>query len=411
MKPIYSRILYRLIVCGLLSLCLPSLISAQIADRVFKSDPYFGPERKGQLLFELDNLSFFKNNEFSGPVMKGYTLPGFWVQPKLVYYPLENIKLEVGAHMLFYHGAYQYPLYSYTDIPNREGDYSRAHVIPFFRGQIALSDQWSFVIGNIYGAANHNLIEPLYSPELNLSADPETGLQILFDSKHVDMDVWVNWQSFIFRNDTHQEVFTFGLSTNFKYNDPHSKFHFYSPLQVLAQHRGGEIDTLTVNSVQTLMNGAVGVGALWNINKGVFKNLNLEVDATGYYQQAGSMWPFDNGYGVYVRASADIYDFRIKTSYWECDEYISIFGLPFYGALSTKEEGSTFKKPQMIYAGVEYSRSFGKGYTLGVDLDLYHNLSGEMNNPETGLRPVESSTAFAFGVYLRLNPSFLLKSF
>lgn len=165
---------------------------------------------------------------------------------------------------------------------------------------MALSDHVNIVLGNIYGASNHNLIEPLYNPELNLTCDPEAGLQLLYDSKAFDLDVWVNWQSFIFREDVHQEAFTVGISSRLKYNDPASRFHFYTPVQGLVQHRGGEIDTIFNNSVQTLMNGAIGVGGVWNTGHRIFKNLNVELDATGYYQQAGEIWPFDSGYGLYA---------------------------------------------------------------------------------------------------------------
>ena len=94
----------------------------------------------------------------------------------------------------------------------------------------------------------------------------------------------MNWQSFIFREDVHQEAFTVGISSRVKYNDPASRFHFYTPVQGLVQHRGGEIDTIFNNSVQTLMNGAIGVGGVWNTGHRIFKNLNVELDATGYYQ-------------------------------------------------------------------------------------------------------------------------------
>lgn len=395
-------------------LCLlPFSVDAQIAERVYQSDRYIDPDKKGQLSVELDNLSFFKNNEFDGTIVKGYSLPGVWLQTKAVYYPLSQLKLEAGLHMSWYHGAHRYPSSTYLGIPEWEADHyqSGAHFLPFFRAQVALSDHFDIVFGNIYGGSNHNLIEPLYAPELNLTADPEAGLQLLYRSALADMDLWVNWQSFIFQSDTHQEIFTVGLSNRFKLNDPASTLHLYVPLQGLVQHRGGEIDTITTQSVQTLMNGALGIGGQWNINRGALKHVNLELDATGYYQQSGELWPWDKGYGLYARASADIADFRVKTSYWQCDKFISLFGLPFYGALSFKHEGATYKRPQMVYVGLEYSRSFGKGYSLGIDVDLYHTLSGAMNDPATGIRPVSNNTAFTFGAYLRVNPSFLLKRF
>lgn len=409
----YSRSLF--IVCVLVAGMFVTLLpmQAQISDRVFKTDYKIDPNKKGELSVELDNISFFKDNEYAGSFLKGYSLPGLWVQPKAVYYPLDNIKLEAGLHLLRYWGANKYPNYAYQDIAKWKGNqYQKGiHVLLFFRAQVALSDHVDIILGDLYGGANHNLIAPLYDPELNLTADPEMGLQLLYKSRVFDMDAWVNWESFIFNTDTHQEAFTVGLSTRVKFNQPDSRFHFYLPIQGVVQHRGGEIDTIFTNSVQTLMNGAVGIGGVWNTGHTIFKNVNVELDATGYYQQAGKIWPFDTGYGLYARASADICDFRVKASYWSCKDFISMFGSPFYGAVSTKVEGATFDAPSMVYLGVEYSRVLGKGFSLGVDLDVYQSLSTTIHRPDAGSAPLGSATSFSAGVYLRINPSFLIKKF
>lgn len=395
-------------------LLMTQVVAAQISERVFKSDHSIDPEKKGQLSVELDNISFFKDNEYTGTIMKGYSLPGLWIQPKVIFYPLSNIKLEAGAHLLRYWGATKYPSLAYQDIAKWKGDQFQHgfHAVPFFRAQMALSDHVNIVLGDIYGGANHDLIEPLYNPELNLTADPEAGLQLLFDSRRFDLDAWVNWESFIFNGDTHQEAFTVGLSSRYKMNDPESRFHFYMPLQVLVQHRGGEIDTIYSNSVQTLMNGAIGAGAVWNTGNPIFRNVNLEFDVAGYYQQAGIIWPHNKGTGFYVRASADIYDFRVKTSYWNSHKFISMFGSPFYGAVSTAREGVTYDGQSLVYLGFEYSRSFGKGFSMGVDVDIFQHLPVNMYEPgKEGTSISGRATSFSAGVYLRVNPSFLIKSF
>lgn len=234
---------------------------AQVEDKVYKRDYNIRPEDAKGLFIELDNISFFKDNEFAGPVMKGYSLPGLWLQPKAVYYPLKNIKLELGVHALIYSGAYKYPNMAYHDIATWKGEqYQKgAHVLPFFRAQFTLN-KVNLVIGNIYGGSTHRLITPLYHPELNLTADPEAGFQILYDTRAFHLDAWVNWQSYIFEGDSHQEAFTAGLASQIDYNRPDARVHVYSPVQAIIQHRGGEQDTLYTNSVQTLMNGAVGVG-------------------------------------------------------------------------------------------------------------------------------------------------------
>ena len=59
-------------------------LEAQIPERVFKTDYRIDPEKNRELSVEIDNLSFFKDDEYSGAFMKGYTLPGLWLQAKAV---------------------------------------------------------------------------------------------------------------------------------------------------------------------------------------------------------------------------------------------------------------------------------------------------------------------------------------
>jgi hypothetical protein len=405
---------YSLLCRILLAFCLFLFVSdplpAQINDKVFMTDPTIHPEQTNELRIAFDNLNFFKNNEFDSDFLKGYSLPGFWAQFKLTYQPLDILRLEAGVYLLRFWGANKYPNYAYQDIARWKGNQYQTgfHALPYLRAQLKLSDHLQFIFGNIYGGANHRLIEPLYNPELNLMADPETGLQLLHHSRFVDVDAWVDWQSFIFNMDTHQESFVIGLSSRIKYNTEDALVHFYSPIQALAQHRGGEIDTIMTNSVQTLMNGAVGVGAIWNINSSKLKNINIEVNATGYYQQAGHLWPFNNGTGIYARASADMGDFSVDAAYQRCNNFISMLGNPLYGAASTSKSDFSFKNPQMLTFGIEYSKNFGKGSSFGIDLDIFQHLSATARTPEGSFNK-KASVSFSAGAYLRLNTSFLIK--
>ena len=177
MKSLLNISCLRISLCILFCLAGTSFIYtlyAQIPDRVFKTDFRIDPEKKGELSVEIDNLSFFKDDEYTGSFMKGYTLPGLWLQAKAVYYPLEMLKLEAGVHLQRFWGANRYPNMAYQDIAHWKGDqYQKGfHALPWFRAQVALSDHVNIVLGDLYGAANHNLIEPLYNPELNMVADP-----------------------------------------------------------------------------------------------------------------------------------------------------------------------------------------------------------------------------------------------
>ena len=156
------------------------------------------------------------------------------------------------------------------------------------------------------------------------------------------------------------------------------------------------------------MNASVGVGGVWNIAHRVVNRIGMEADFALSYQQAGELWPFDSGTGFYVRTYADLKDFRVKAGYWRCHDFVSLMGSPFYGALSFKDEGTLFHSPQMAILGLEYARSLGHGFSIGADVDVYCHLKGNKTTAEGEYLPTSSATSFSAGVYLRVNPSFLL---
>ena len=57
-----------------------------------------------KLFLQIDNNNFIKNNEYTSSVIEGYTLLGFNVAPKFIYYPSSRIKLSFGGDFLTYNG-------------------------------------------------------------------------------------------------------------------------------------------------------------------------------------------------------------------------------------------------------------------------------------------------------------------
>ncbi len=390
-----------------------NLLFAGRPKNLYTTPSYIESGSKGKLLVEIDNISFFKNNEFNSTFQSGYTLPGFWFQTRGVYYPLSNLKLEAGFHSIWFWGATHYPAFAYKGVSTWRGEESskRVHLLPFFRAHVALTENLDFVIGNIYGGENHRLIEPLYNPELNLISDPESGAQMLYRTPWIDLDTWVDWQSYIYELDTRQESFVYGLSTRFKVNAPKSCVHIYIPIQGLIQHKGGEA-VLVDKSIQTIMNGAVGAGLKWNVGHHVLKSVNVEFDIAGYIFPKGNTYYKDNGMGSYAELSFRLKNFNVKTSYWSCRNFIPIFGNVFYSSVSTKNEEMVYDRPKMLCMSVDYTRTIGKGFKLGLVAESFYFLSGSMSSLQTGL---PQSPAFganrniSVGVFLRVNPSFLLK--
>lgn len=389
-------------------------VSAQLDSLSFYDECRLNPEDKNKLEFCFDNLNFVLDNEYKGVLVKGYTLPGLWLLPRFTYQPLKNLKVEAGAYLLRYWGADRYPNLNYSDIAVwKGGQYQKGfHALPFFRVHYRASKTFDIILGHYYGKNNHRLIEPLYNAEMGLSADPEAGMQLLWKTRVFDMDAWINWESFIFQQDDHQEAFTFGISSRLKAAGFSDKVNVYFPIQTLFQHRGGEINTEAhFRSIQTWLNAAGGVGINVNGSRKIFRRFNAEVDGAFFSQQAGTLLPFDRGFGFQARAFVDLYRFRILGGYWQSHDFVTIFGNPHFGCVSIQDENITYKNPKMLFFKIQYAQRIAKGFAWGIHADLYNQLPVMVNDPEVGWYRQKNAPSVAVGLYLRTNFSLLLKKF
>lgn len=389
-------------------------VSVHIDSLLFENSHRIDSASCGELRLNFDALCFFRDNEYKGCLSKGYTLPGYRLQPTVSYQPLKNLRVEVGVSMLHYWGANKYPNLNYSDIATWKGDQTQTgfHLLPFFNVQLAVSRNFNLILGNIYGGANHRLIEPLYNQENALSADPEMGVQMQWQTKPLDFDVWVNWESFIFDKDTHQEAFTFGLSTRFKANSPERRTHVYFPLQVVMQHRGGEINPdAEQRQVKTWMNAAAGVGVTIHTDNSILTRLNAEADVAYYRQMTGALLPFDNGKGVYLKAEAAIWRFCLRGAYWDSSKFISIFGNPLYGSVGIHNRDFQMQRNRTVCAQLSYAQELGKGFSWGVQADVFNTLPTDDFVVGDKVYNNNNKVSLAAGIYLRVKPSFLLKKF
>ena len=371
---------------------------------------------------ELEALAFFKDNEFDGNVQRGYSLPGVRLQPRLTYTPIDEIKLELGLHATIYSGANKYPCYVFHDIATWKGDQyqSGAHLLPFFRAT-ARFKSITLAVGDIYGGATHGFVEPMYNPELILTDDPEMGFQMIVDTRRWHSDLWMNWQSYIFKESSHQEAFTVGWTQNINVWKRTKEDRTHSldiPIQLVIQHRGGEQDN-TKMGVQTIANGALGMGYEYKApGNRIVTSVQAEVMALYCLQQSGNLWPFKNGPALWVKASVDfIRDLRVTAGFFSAKNFCSLYGSQYFGTLSTKRAGGRFDGMNTGLISVEYSRTFANAYTIGANLKAYIYKTGSLalpaddTHPEPYTIPGEFSTPFSFGVYFRCSPSFVLKRF
>ena len=159
------------------------------------------------------------------------------------------------------------------------------------------------------------------------------------------------------------------------------------------------------------MNGAAGLGFVWNTKKPVLRRVGAEADLVFSYQQAGHLWPVESGTGYYLKAYTDLKDFRVKAAWWRNYSFVSLQGNPFYSCLSVDEPGTQFRSTGMFCLGLEYARNLGHGIILGADADIYLHKPFEKLVSGEGWEHKSFSNSFSIGAYLRVNPSILIRHF
>lgn len=428
-------------IIGTLSfLAIPTVSDAQVLDEAFTEDTDIKSLPERSLRLDIDATGFFRDNEYQSEVQNGYSLPGVRLTPHIAYNPLKQINIEAGASMLFFNGANRYPCFAYHDIAIWKGNqYQRGcHVLPWVRMQASFK-HIDIIAGNIYGASNHQLITPLYNAEQNISADPEMGVQILLHRPHILLDTWLNWQSYIFETDTHQEAFTVGTTAKILWNKQNAhnswfsfrrkpKISLYTPVQLVIQHRGGEQD-ITNFGVQTICNASIGLGLKWKDNRKFWHKglteLDAQVNGLACYQQSGKLWPFETGFATHTGIHTKWFNhLHLGADYvYIPKQFVSMYGNPFYSSISIKyggtqinDEGTIcgnynyqYEQLHNFHCHIGYQYTFAQAYTLGADAELFHLRS----NKRTSLDGNEKlrETNFSFGLYLKISPSIILKQF
>lgn len=405
----FKKILYT----GVISLCLSNNVNATGINEktLFYEDCTLNSKDKGKITLSADILNFFHNNEYWGGRTSGYTLPGFYIRPYIGFQPAKNIKIEAGIYLRHYWGAISYPQVYFRDVLRTVSNDSKnsIQIRPHIRVHAKIGKSVKLIFGNIYGGENHLLPEPLYNYERIMTEYPETGMQILADTRYLSLDTWINWESFIFRNDNHQEAFTFGVAARAKVNDEKEKYHIYFPINTVFQHRGGEIDTISGHRVQTWMNSSAGAGIVFNLKSKAVKRITAEATFAYYMEIEDNLMPFKKGYLLHGKVSADIWRFKIGTSFWKSYDFISLMGNPYYGSMYVPYNGNVLAKPEVGCINMEYAQRFGKSCILGFKADLY--LTGECQNISGNgeISTLKKNIGFTAGAYFRFTPTFVLK--
>jgi hypothetical protein len=334
-----------------------------------------------KLFLQIDNNNFVKNNEYFGQIAEGYTLLGFNLTPRMVYYPSSKVKLSVGGNFLTYYG--------------RENEVEASLLLSF---QYKLHPNLDFILGNIYGTVNHKLIDPLFNFERFLNQNIENGIQFLWNSDRVFADLWLHWEQQILQNDPFQEKFNVGLSSHFLLIDQES-YQISIPFQNLIRHEGGQINSNSEEPLTTLFNNATGLCYSRPLHYKFLHHLDITTYVVNYQDLSPEKRQmYIDGTASYTTLELRNNHIDFTLGYWYGKQFVAPIGNPIFESYSRTKFYVEEPIRQLAIGKINYQKNVFKGINLGFRFEGYYDLIG-------------SNMEYTWAAMVVFNERFFLRSF
>jgi hypothetical protein len=365
-------------------LILSLLIALQMpAFGQFDNSAFYQSKRKfedGRGLYGgLNTMGFLRNKEYFNNVASGYTLFGFQFNPYLSWQAGDNFRLDGGLYLLKDFGFNQFnqvqPTFSFT----------------YFEPGVKL------IFGNLDGALNHRLIEPLFNFENSISRRQETGLQLIVENDRIFWDTWIDWRNMIYPADKEQEEFVVGTSAFLVVKDA-DEFTVGLPLQATLLHKGGQIDILNL-PVYSLLNYSIAASLAWEGGEySQLKEVKFE-PYWSFFRKVGDApdIPFDKGEGWMLNLTVRTSGFYSQVSYWNGIDFFSPIGGYLYSSLSSR-----FDRP-----GYYESRRELIIFRFFKDIKIENGLSISLRF-EPYYDKINKKWEQAAGIYFNYTPTFFV---
>lgn len=347
---------------SLLSLFLLIIITAKSQDLWVKNSPHQSVVTADTGVFSVNPYStaFFDDKEFVSNIKKGYTYPGFFIQPHIKYQPNSRASFSAGIHALYFAGCD-----------------STEKFVPILTLEVNLIKGVDMVLGTIHSKQLHYLPEPLMKPERLFTSQPETGMQFLTDRDHIRSDIWINWERFIKTGSPFQEVFNMGFATFIKPNSFNSNSGLTISLFGLGVHHGGQIDSSGLD-VNTRINLAGGLTYSFPIGSG---KTNFGAEVMGFLSSDKSPNPtskYQNGNAIYPKLFVESSSLRAELGYWRSTRFVNPRGEELFGSYSTVNPKFDSKVRDLYTAKLIYSAPVAKGFTLGGRFETYYDATSSI---------------------------------
>ncbi len=313
--------------------------------------------QSGDLSLRIKSISFIENNEFFNPVVEGYTLLGFFLQPELVYTPSAKVSLRAGAHILKYYGTEDF-----------------SEIRPVFSTTLNFSEKTSLTLGSLSGPDKHHLLDPHFYSERLYNKYVEDGIQLTHVNEHIFTDTWISWENYIFKGDSTREQFTAGES--FRYTSaPIADFiRIEVPVQIQFKHLGGQISDYS-QQLQSFMNLAAGMRVNFDLAGKKFGQAGIEyLQFINQSREGDTTAAVSNGNASWIKLHYSYKALRFETGYWKAHDFYAPNGNPIYGSVSDYKPGVVIHDRRLITSSLHLKFLPASSLEFFFGVDFYYDI-------------------------------------
>lgn len=307
------------------------------------------------------NLFYLRDYEYTHDIQTGYTYFGSWHYPRVSVQPNRWLRIEGGALL--------------------QKDFGDSHferAWPVFSLQLQ-HREFRFRFGMLEGNQSHGMAEPIISYDKLIERPIEEGIQLLWKTKKLETDIWLDWESRQKELANHPEELTGGLSLDYTLNKPGTTWQIKIPVQVIIAHKGGQLDTNN-SVVLSAMNAAAGITAEWkNPDRKIWlRDFRAEMLFLDYkLLQGGPVYPYDKGSGFLANLL-----FRTKgnagllLSYWKGENFIAAKGGKLFQSISSIPNRN-YREPEreLLFLNLLYEKELFPHFFIDARFSPYADLA------------------------------------
>ncbi len=313
--------------------------------------------QSGDLSLRIKSINFIEDNEYYNPVVEGYTLLGFFIQPELIYTPTGKVSLRAGTHILKYYGTEKF-----------------SQIRPVFSTSLYFSENTTLTLGTLTGPDKHHFLDPHFYRERLYNQYVEDGVQVTHINDHLFTDTWISWENYIFKGDSTREQFTIGESFRYTSSPIADFIRIELPVQLQLKHRGGQISDYP-EEVESIINIAAGLRVNFDLAEKRYGQLGIEyLHFLNKLQAGDTISGITDGYASWIRLHYSFKALRLETGYWNGHDFYAPNGNPIYGSISDYQPGVVIHNRRLINSAIHLKFFPASSLELFFGVDLYYDI-------------------------------------